>query len=206
MPAHDQRPVLYVVACGGPPAADVPEFVSRMLDEGWCVCVLATPSALRWLDTARLEELTGYPVRSGIPAARGGIRLPARRRRARGSSHLQHGQQVGCRDQRHVCPGRSTGGAGVGSGDHRRAVGERGAGKPPAIPAESGRAAFLGSAHHPRRRQYAQAGHGPQQCQGLPLGRPAGGAVPTPRPTVISGIAAATCGEVAGREVSPPRT
>ncbi|KWX02113.1 flavoprotein [Carbonactinospora thermoautotrophica] len=64
MSARDQRPVLYVVACGGPPAADVPEFASRMLDKGWRVCVLATPSALRWLDTARLEKLTGYPVRS----------------------------------------------------------------------------------------------------------------------------------------------
>lgn len=58
-------PVLYVVACGARPAADLPEFVTWTLGEGWDTCVILTPAALRFADTARLAELTGHPVRSG---------------------------------------------------------------------------------------------------------------------------------------------
>ena len=57
-------PVLYVVACGARPAADLPGFVTWTQEQGWDTCVVATPFALRFADTARLAELTGHPVRS----------------------------------------------------------------------------------------------------------------------------------------------
>ncbi|MFB4311850.1 flavoprotein [Actinomadura sp. GTD37] len=57
-------PVLYVIACGGRPAADLPPFVERLHADGWTVCVVATPSGTKFLDTARLAESTGFPVRS----------------------------------------------------------------------------------------------------------------------------------------------
>lgn len=31
--------------------------------DGWTVCVIATPSATKFIDTERLSALTGYPVR-----------------------------------------------------------------------------------------------------------------------------------------------
>src|SRR4051812_14932081 len=62
MPPADQ-PVLYVIACGGRPAADLPGFVTRMQAVGWLVCVVATPSALKFLDREALAALTGHAVR-----------------------------------------------------------------------------------------------------------------------------------------------
>ncbi len=59
-----RQPVLYVIACGGRPAGDLPAFVPRLQADGWEVCVIATPSALKFMDTARLVELTGHVVRS----------------------------------------------------------------------------------------------------------------------------------------------
>jgi phosphopantothenoylcysteine synthetase/decarboxylase len=56
--------VLYVVACGGRPAGDLPEFVQYARSQGWDVCVIATPSGLKFLDGAHLASLTGHPVRS----------------------------------------------------------------------------------------------------------------------------------------------
>lgn len=64
MTDRPRRPVLYVVACGGRPAGDLPDFVTRLHSHGWEVCVIATPSALKFLDIATLAELTGHPVRS----------------------------------------------------------------------------------------------------------------------------------------------
>ena len=57
------QPVLYVVACGGRPATDLPAFVSRVQADGWHVCVIATPSAVKFLDLDTLAALTGHPVR-----------------------------------------------------------------------------------------------------------------------------------------------
>ena len=56
-------PVLYLIACGSRPAADLPEFIAYAQAQGWQVCVVATPAALRFLDVHRVEEVTGYPVR-----------------------------------------------------------------------------------------------------------------------------------------------
>ncbi|MFC4059524.1 flavoprotein [Planomonospora corallina] len=58
------RPVLYVIACGGRPAGELPDLVTHAQQEGWTVCVVATPSGTKFIDSARLAELTGYPVRS----------------------------------------------------------------------------------------------------------------------------------------------
>lgn len=62
MPLHGQ-PVLYVVACGGRPAADLPAFVNQVQADGWHVCVIATPSALKFMDLAALTAATGHQVR-----------------------------------------------------------------------------------------------------------------------------------------------
>lgn len=56
-------PVLYVIACGGRPAGDLAGFVPRVQADGWDACVIATPSGLKFLDPARLADLTGHVVR-----------------------------------------------------------------------------------------------------------------------------------------------
>jgi phosphopantothenoylcysteine decarboxylase len=56
--------VLYVIACASPPAREVAELVRAAQGHGWDVCVLATPSAVRFMDVTALERLTGHPVRS----------------------------------------------------------------------------------------------------------------------------------------------
>ncbi len=58
------RPVLYVIACAAPPARDVRRLITAAQSEGWTTCLLATPSALRFMDAAHLAQITGYPVRS----------------------------------------------------------------------------------------------------------------------------------------------
>jgi phosphopantothenoylcysteine synthetase/decarboxylase len=55
--------VLYVVACGGRPAADLPGFIRICQDKGWEVCVIGTPSATKFLDPCLLADLTGHVVR-----------------------------------------------------------------------------------------------------------------------------------------------
>jgi phosphopantothenoylcysteine synthetase/decarboxylase len=61
--ASPATPVLYIVACGGRPAGDLPSFISRLTAQGWEVCVIATPSALKFVDVPTLSELTGHVVR-----------------------------------------------------------------------------------------------------------------------------------------------
>jgi phosphopantothenoylcysteine synthetase/decarboxylase len=61
--AEAERPVLYLVACGGRPAGDLPDFVTQLQADGWEVCVVATPSALKFMDTDKLARLTGHVVR-----------------------------------------------------------------------------------------------------------------------------------------------
>ena len=60
---HARQRVLYVVACGGRPAGDLPPFVEQARGAGWEVCVIATPSALKFMDPPRLQALTGHVVR-----------------------------------------------------------------------------------------------------------------------------------------------
>ena len=56
--------VLYLIACAAPPAAHLPPVIAIAQDDGWDVCVIATPAALAWLDTEALADMTGHPVRS----------------------------------------------------------------------------------------------------------------------------------------------
>ncbi|MBW8487519.1 flavoprotein [Actinomadura parmotrematis] len=56
--------VLYLVCCGSPLAAHAPDMVALARARGWTVCVLTTAYGRRFVDVERLEELTGYPVRS----------------------------------------------------------------------------------------------------------------------------------------------
>lgn len=57
-------PVLYLIVTGAPPAADAVAAIESFQSDGWQVCVVATPVALRFIDLPRLEKITGYPVRS----------------------------------------------------------------------------------------------------------------------------------------------
>ena len=58
------QPVLYVIACAAPPARDIGTLIAAAQRQGWTTCLLVTPSAVRFLDSAALADLTGYPVRS----------------------------------------------------------------------------------------------------------------------------------------------
>jgi phosphopantothenoylcysteine synthetase/decarboxylase len=62
-PEAPQR-VLYIITCATPAAHDVGKLVTLARSSGWTVCVIATPSALRFIDKPALEAQTGYPVRS----------------------------------------------------------------------------------------------------------------------------------------------
>jgi hypothetical protein len=66
------RPVLTVVVCGAGPASKVSQLVSMAQEPGWAIQLIATPSALAFLDLDVLEALTGSPIRSqyrkpGVP-------------------------------------------------------------------------------------------------------------------------------------------
>jgi phosphopantothenoylcysteine synthetase/decarboxylase len=58
-----RRPVLYIAVCGGRPGSDLPAFVEHAQLRGWEVCVVATPSGLKFIDRARLAQLSGHVVR-----------------------------------------------------------------------------------------------------------------------------------------------
>jgi phosphopantothenoylcysteine synthetase/decarboxylase len=55
--------VLYVIACGGRPAGDLPDFIKKAQDQAFDVCVIATPEALKFMDTDEIQKLTGHAVR-----------------------------------------------------------------------------------------------------------------------------------------------
>jgi phosphopantothenoylcysteine synthetase/decarboxylase len=61
--AEAVNPVLYIVACGGYTAGQLDEFIHRRQADGWDVCVIATPSGLKFMETVHLAELTGHVVR-----------------------------------------------------------------------------------------------------------------------------------------------
>jgi phosphopantothenoylcysteine synthetase/decarboxylase len=63
--ADRNRPhrVLYIIACGGRPAGDLPAFVEDAQANGWEVCVIATPSAVKFMDLDQLANVTGHDVR-----------------------------------------------------------------------------------------------------------------------------------------------
>jgi hypothetical protein len=56
--------VLSVVVCGAAPASSAGTLVREAVSRGWTVQVIATPSALPFLDVESLGALSGGPVRS----------------------------------------------------------------------------------------------------------------------------------------------
>jgi len=56
--------VLYIIVCAAPPAAQVTYLVGEARAAGWAVCVILTPSAVRFADPDGLARQTGFPVRS----------------------------------------------------------------------------------------------------------------------------------------------
>ncbi|GGK80411.1 flavoprotein [Sphaerisporangium melleum] len=56
--------ILYVIVCAAGPAGQVGELVGPAREAGWTVQVVATPSALGFIDVPALERQTGRPVRS----------------------------------------------------------------------------------------------------------------------------------------------
>jgi phosphopantothenoylcysteine synthetase/decarboxylase len=58
------RPVLYVIACGSPPARHVGRLVELAQSAGWDVCCVVSPDGRKFVDTPALAALTGHPVRS----------------------------------------------------------------------------------------------------------------------------------------------
>ena len=56
--------ILYLIACASSTAGQIHEFIAVAQQAGWDVCVTLTPSAIKFIDTTILEELTGRPVRS----------------------------------------------------------------------------------------------------------------------------------------------
>jgi phosphopantothenoylcysteine synthetase/decarboxylase len=56
--------VLYIISCAAPPARNVTRLIEPAQREGWDVCLLATPSAIRFIDGIALEAQTRHPVRS----------------------------------------------------------------------------------------------------------------------------------------------
>ena len=56
--------VLYIVTCATPAARDIGKLVTLAQDSGWKPFVIATPSALCFIDRPALEAQTGAPVRS----------------------------------------------------------------------------------------------------------------------------------------------
>jgi hypothetical protein len=61
-PAHED--VLYIIACGAPPARYVGQLATIAQAAGWDVCIVITPDALKFVDAPALYALTGHPVRS----------------------------------------------------------------------------------------------------------------------------------------------
>jgi phosphopantothenoylcysteine synthetase/decarboxylase len=55
---------LRIVVCGAGPAADILRLVETAQEQSWTTTVVATASALDFIDTAAIAELTGNPVRS----------------------------------------------------------------------------------------------------------------------------------------------
>ncbi|GAA1120730.1 flavoprotein [Kitasatospora arboriphila] len=61
---EQHRPFLYVVVCAAGIAADVDTLIGAAQDEGWGVGVIATPTALGFIDRETVEARTGHAVRS----------------------------------------------------------------------------------------------------------------------------------------------
>lgn len=55
--------MLALVACAAPPVLRIGELIQLLQEDGWTVCLTATPTAATWIDREALAQQTGYPVR-----------------------------------------------------------------------------------------------------------------------------------------------
>ncbi|MBC6448791.1 flavoprotein [Actinokineospora xionganensis] len=58
--------VVYLVVSAAPPALQVGTLIDALQDNGWDVCLAATPTAAGWLDLDALTRQTGNPVRHDL--------------------------------------------------------------------------------------------------------------------------------------------
>ena len=58
------QPVLYLIACGSPPARHIGQLVELAQAAGWDTCVVVSPDGRKFVDTPALAALSGHPVRS----------------------------------------------------------------------------------------------------------------------------------------------
>ncbi len=56
-------PVVYLIACSAPPVRELAEPLRLLHEAGWSACVILTPTAASWVDTAHLEAETATPIR-----------------------------------------------------------------------------------------------------------------------------------------------
>jgi len=56
-------PVLYIVVCGSRPASDLAAYVRQLRADGWDTCVIATPSARKFIHADQLADASGHVVR-----------------------------------------------------------------------------------------------------------------------------------------------
>jgi phosphopantothenoylcysteine synthetase/decarboxylase len=56
--------VLYIIVCGSPAARDVGRLVELAQQDGWDVCLVASPDGRRFIDVPALTAQTGHPIRS----------------------------------------------------------------------------------------------------------------------------------------------
>lgn len=56
------QPVLHVIVCGSPLAADIGETLASAVRDGWDVWVVATGDGVRFLDVHAAATTTGHPV------------------------------------------------------------------------------------------------------------------------------------------------
>jgi len=54
---------VYLVVSAAPPVLRIEEFITRLSDDGWQVCLLATPTAASWIDLDALTASTGCRTR-----------------------------------------------------------------------------------------------------------------------------------------------
>lgn len=57
--------ILSVIVTAGAPATEAGALAEMAISDGWDVFVIATPSALDFIDVVALEAVTGHPVKTG---------------------------------------------------------------------------------------------------------------------------------------------
>jgi phosphopantothenoylcysteine synthetase/decarboxylase len=55
--------VAYVIGFSAPPVLHLDEFLVLLAERGWDTYVILSPTAATWVDSKRLAEISGHPVR-----------------------------------------------------------------------------------------------------------------------------------------------